>query len=133
MTKRRSIQGYLDMGKPRIPPLPTNILMTDRVSGTVYHLTYTGSLGTLALSLSTTPVPRQFLTFGPHAGPYLNGRVRLFISGGALSAEEVGGGDLPVYNMRVMCRRGNSSLVLEITASNNWKTGDALTYTEVQL
>lgn len=41
---RRTINGYLDMGKIRIPPLPEQIVMTDRADGTLWLLSHNNTI-----------------------------------------------------------------------------------------
>lgn len=123
--------GYLDMGRPRVPPLPLNILIQDRVTGTFYHLTHTGTPGSLSVSLSATlPAAPDKVIFGPFEGPYVSGRARLYVSSGALQSE-LAPEDL--RQLRVLTRRGNERTFLEITVPGNWKTGDPLTFTQVEV
>lgn len=113
--RRRTIQGYMDFGDLQIPPLPQNICMQGRDNGVFYHLTHTGTAGSLVLSLSTTlPTQPDTVFYGPHAGPYLAGDIRLYITGGSLIYETVSP-DL-VFNQRVLTRRGTETTMLEILA-----------------
>lgn len=131
---RRQINGYVDMGQPQIPPRPNYIVMTDRSNGTDYVLAYTGGTGTATIAPSATmPRSPDVSRFGAYDGPYLNGAVRLYMSGGTLTGEAIDPADLPVNTPRVFARKGNSRLLLEVLAPEGWEPGDALTYTEVQL
>ena len=92
---RRRINGYTDIGKPFIPPIPHGVAMTDRGTGTVYLLTEstTDVNGDRRLSI-TTPLPASYRTntLDPNAGPYLDigiGQVRLFIRDGRLGFEDM--------------------------------------------
>jgi hypothetical protein len=130
---RQRFDGYIYWGRPRIPPLPQNIVMEDRVTGTQYFLTHTGSLGSLVFEVSTTiPTKPDTLFYGPHDGPYLPGNVRLFVQNGALDGEPVVLPDLPVSNHRVLTRRANERFGLEVTLPDSWEQGDPFTYTEVE-
>lgn len=127
---RRTIQGYLDMGRPRVPPLPQFIVMVDRVDSLRRVLTHDGS----TVSLSTTiPSGKDVTIFGPYEGPYINGNIRLFSSSGVLSAVEVDVLIARYYNQRVYARLGVSRTLIDVTAPETWKNGDVLVYTIVTL
>lgn len=128
-----SFRGYFSWDRPRVPPLPQNIVMQDRVTGTRYFLTHLGSPGSLTFTLSTTlPTRPDTIRYGPHDGPYLPGNVRLFIQNGALDGEPVVLPDLPISNQRVLTRRGNDRFGLDITVPLGWQQGQPFTYTEVE-
>lgn len=121
--------GYWNMGRPQVPPLPAFIVMTDRVTGTEYVLTLSGTSPALALSVSSTlPAERLRASYGPYDGPYLNGEIRLYISNGAL-ASEVPWPKPGNWNARVFARRSNERTLLEITSD----ASGTLTYTEVEV
>lgn len=122
------VRGLWNMGRPQVPPLPMWIVMEDRATGIQYVLKHTGDPGSLVLDLSTTLPARNRAVYGPYEGPYLNGRVRLYIENGTLSSEV----PFPApgnWGPRVFARRANQRLLLEITASAD----GTLSYTEVEV
>lgn len=129
----RRYDGYIDWGRPRIPPPPPNIVMEDRVTGTNYFLTHEGTLGSLVFTLSPTlPTKPDTFYYGPHDGPYLPGSVRLYIQNGTLLGEPVVLPDLPVSNHRVLTRRANDRFGIEVTLPDLWEQDDPFTYTEIE-
>lgn len=131
--ERRIIAGYTDMGGVQIPPLPMFIIMEDRQSTLPYVLTHTGTGLSIVPVLSLTiPNTTEYTFYGPYAGPYLNGNIRLFVSGGLLSAEFAQSSN-KVYNQQIYTRRGNEHQLIRITAPETWVEGDALVYTPIQL
>lgn len=131
--QRRIINGYTSMGKPRVPPLPQFIIMQDRSTADFYVLTHTGVAPALTLEPSLAlPTKPDKVYYGPYDGPYLNGNVRLYLSGGVLSAEFAQGPGLN-YQQRVVSRRGNERDFVEITAPAEWQEGDPLTYTVISV
>lgn len=127
--RRQLINGYTDMGRPRVPPLPQNIVMTDRFNGQQYFLTHTGSAGFLVLELSTN-MPRLSETtiYGPYAGPYYGGYIRLYVQNATLLTERIGPEEYPVQNPLILTRRGNERRFIQITVDDAL----SLVYTEVQ-
>jgi len=124
--KSERVRGYWNLGRPAVPPLPAFVVMTDRVTGTLYVLTYTGASPSLALSVSATIPARNRTVYGPMEGPYLNGNVRLYVSSGSLLSEVL----YPSpgsWGPRVFARLNNQRVLLEITASAD----GTLSYTEV--
>lgn len=118
------------MGAVRVPPLPQFIVMIDRVDGLRRVLTHDGA----TVSLSTTiPAGKELTVFGPYEGPYLNGNIRLYSSSGTLSAVEVDVSIARYYTLAVYARQGNSRTIIEVTAPETWKNGDALVYTPLIL
>lgn len=127
----RRVGSWWNLGRPRVPPLPQNIVIEDRVTGQEWFLSHTGTVPALTAELSATlPVQPDVVRYGPYKGPYLdNGQVRLYVASGVLSGE-FGDGN-PHYNQRVLTRRALERTFLEITAADGWKPGDAFTYTLV--
>lgn len=83
--RRPDWHGFKDMGRIRIPPLPSAIHMTDRQTGTVYFLTR--NVTATEIVLSSTPYGKTDRVFyGPHDGPYTDGH-RLYVENGDLLAE----------------------------------------------
>lgn len=129
---RKCIEGYLDMGTPQIPPLPTKIGLTDRVTGDVYYLTTDGVYPALTIVVSTMVVTDNVAgvrVYDAYFGPVVNTNMRLFVSSGTLSVEPLterfvsGQGQT-----RVFARNANTSQAVEVTAP-----GGVLTYTNIQL
>jgi hypothetical protein len=123
------------MGRVRIPPLPQNIVMTERFTGIKYFLTHTGSAGSLALNLSTSiPITPDTTVYGPYDGPYVTGDVRLYIQSATLQAEPIAPGSITAYgSQRVLTRRSNERRFLQISVADNWVPGDSFIYTEIQV
>lgn len=126
--RRQTIGGYLFMGKARIPPLPMNIVMTDRTTGTDYFLSHTGDVGSLVASLSTTiPTKPDTRTYGPYDGPYVDGTIRLYVSNAVLLAERISPADYQIHTQRVLTRSGNGRTFLEVAVADDL----SISYTEV--
>jgi hypothetical protein len=51
----RTIQGYLDMGRPAVPPLPNFFVLTARDNGVQYVLTFTGTAPALTFASEHDP------------------------------------------------------------------------------
>lgn len=131
-TRPRYWQGTFDLGPPRVPPLPLAIMMRARDTGQRFLLSHTGGVGTLVFNLSPTiyTLPDS-VTYGPYAGPYLGGRVRLYVSSGTLQGELLGPAEPIVYSPRTLTRNSFQRRMLEITATSGWNPGDAFTFTEI--
>lgn len=126
--KRQTIEGFLDMGKPQIPPLPTKIALTDRVSGIMYYLGTIGSYPTLTVDISAALVTDRVAgvrNYDAYFGPVVDKHYRLFVSNGLLDVELI---DTDQSQTRIFARNGNSTQAVEVTAP-----GGVLTYTNVQL
>lgn len=125
------VGSWWNLGRPRVPPLPQNIVMEDRDTGQEWFLTHTGTSPALTVELSADlPAQPDVVRYGPYKGPYLsNGQVRLYVASGVLAGEY--GDGLQHYNQRVLTRRALERSFLEITAEDGWMPGDALTYTLV--
>ena len=82
-------RGFLNMGRPRVPPLPAWVKMTDRATDTEYYLTQEGTSPALTLLLTTTvPGDRNRREYFKYTGPYTpDGNWKLYIENGVLSAE----------------------------------------------
>ena len=87
------------MGKARIPPLPLNIVLTDRDDATLWLLSHTTSDGVDYIMLTDTiPTTKDVFTYGPYDGPYLTHEhneqevLRLFVRGQRLGFERVDDG-----------------------------------------
>lgn len=129
---RRTVHGYTDIGRIRIPPLPQYIVMTDRADGTRWLLTYNLSEGpdgdgriSITDMLPSTP---DVLLFGPYDGPYLDGTdqqgrpiIRLLIRSGRLGYEQVMiQGITSIANVRILTRLGLSHIFREIIIPSSW-------------
>lgn len=124
------VRGFWNMGRPRLP-LPGYVVMTDRSTGVDYYLGQEGSPGSMAVSLEhwDGTIRQPFHDYGPDGGPYLNsGRVKLFIDEETLIAEAADG---TISDPRIFTRDGAFGRhVLELSAPDDWQTGDPLVYTE---
>jgi hypothetical protein len=136
----RVIQGYFDLGGIQIPPLPRNIVLTDRSTGTQYLLEYNTSQGMVGLNTaiptlgSYNPSPdTQVYAVGEE--PYLdsNNSVRLIVRNGVLGYDYT----LPQRNVTAQSQgllylRTTLPLpqtVVILTLSSIWKLpGDPLSY-----
>lgn len=128
----KRVGGYWNLGRPRVPPLPQNIVMTDRVSGQEWFLTHTGTAPSLTAELSASlPSQPDTVVYGPYKGPYLNGGlIRLYVASGVLLAE-YSLDQAVIYNQRVLTRRALERTFLELSAPDGWAPGDPLTETLV--
>lgn len=127
--KRQTIEGYLDMGKPFIPPPPAKIALVDRSNGLTYYLMTSGTYPALAPVVSTIVVTDQIAGVNVYAafnGPVLNTQWRLLSTGGTLSVELIL--DPAASQTRIFARNGNSRSAIELTAP-----GGVLTYTNILL
>lgn len=88
----RTIQGYWDMGSIQIPPLPVNIILTDRADGTLWlieHVTTTDPFppgdGFGRIGITTTlPTKPDKITYAAYEEPYVADGIRLIVRGGRL-------------------------------------------------
>lgn len=134
MNRRIRKYGLTDFGQIQIPPLPQFIVMIDRADQhTPNLLTHLGTPGSLVFVVGfDIPSTSEKVTYGPFAGPYLNGNIRLFVSADTLQGEIVTDGS-GVFNQRILTRRGNETTMLEISAPLTWKPGDPFIFTEITL
>lgn len=118
----------------RIPPLPQQIIMTDRADGTLWLLSYSGDF----VSINNVFSARNDTTiYGPYDGPILadGDRVdcKLLIRGGYLGYEA----ELAPPNRsqaRVMARMGVARIFQEIIVPSTWVgSPDVLGYEEVEI
>jgi hypothetical protein len=136
MIQRRSINGLWNMGRPRVPPLPAAIIMTDRTTGTLYQLSQLGDPGSLTLNVTTTLQQQPDKSFfGPNDGPYLPRTpdlgVRLWLDNGTLKGELY---QPPLISgPRVLTRKAWKRVLLEITVGPDWQPGDPFVFTEIDL
>lgn len=142
--ERRRVQGYIDMGKVRVPPLPQYMVMTDRADGTLWLLSYNltdlnppaDGFGRISITdvLPSTP---DKLIFGPYEGPYVqevtneqgNPIIRLLIRDGHIGYEmpNFGPGVQSLDTARVLTRRGVANILREIVVPLAWRSaGDTL-------
>lgn len=127
----RVVNGFTDMGRPRIPPVPTGIVFTDRDDGTEYLLSHSGGTYTL------TSVPGQFhgKPWGPYDGPTLTspaGLLRLYVASGTLSYELAPEAMAGRRDQRILTRDfSDNATLFELTAPDGWTFGDPLTVTQV--
>lgn len=126
--------GYWNMGRPE-RPLPPYVTMVDRMTGTDYYLSQTGSPGSMTVALVpwTGLIRQAFHDYGADGGPFLNGNIKLFSSNGVLSAELH---DDPVayWDPRIFTRDATKGRhLIEITAPTTWQNGDPLVYTEIDV
>lgn len=85
----RTIQGYWDMGRITIPPVPQNIILTDRDTGTkwlVKHNTAVFSADNLGYISITDTIPTQpdKLVYLAGEEPFVSPNVRLIVRSGVL-------------------------------------------------
>lgn len=118
----------------RIPPLPQQIIMTDRDDGTLWLLTYSGDH--IAIN-SVFNARNDTTTYGPYDGPILSdgehNDVRLLVRGGYLGYEA---DPAPPnrFQARVMARLGVSRTFFEIIVPSTWVgSPDVLGYEEVEI
>jgi hypothetical protein len=107
------IDGEMDMGRYRTPPMPNYLILTDRVTGQEMAL-----LNNDELTAVVPTVPLTIWTsrayFGPQEGPY-SGDWRLYLSNGALAFEYAPGYSSPM----ILTRNAFQPTVLQITADTN--------------
>src|SRR5262245_52254782 len=93
MMTRRTVQGYLDMGRIQIPPLPQNIILTDRADGTQWLLSHSDRTepssdgeGHIAIISNFHLTDSDYVIYGAYDEPVLkeDPRVRLIVRGGRL-------------------------------------------------
>lgn len=135
IAQRRTVNGYLDMGRPQIPPLPPYTVFTDRADGeTQWLLTFEGTAPDYVVVLDDDlPRTPDVEFYDPFDGPYLRrGTVRLFVSDGVLQAEAVAEqADGHITNRRIFARVGRTKVWLEITVPDDWEDGDPIVITPV--
>lgn len=130
-----------DSNRPRIPPLPQFIVMTDRADGTEWVLTHDVTGEYIAINDHGLDIVGDKLgqwtdvvRYGPYEGPYVKDPVakpdvaiqpqfRLLIRGGYLGFEQV---DEPpskreIQNARILTRRGVSRTIREILVPQVFK------------
>lgn len=127
--------GYTDLGKPRVPPLPQRIILTDRADGTrwllTFNLTPSTSDGYGHISITDT-IPRSFdqdyFEYGAYDGPYVpgsGGGARLLVRSGRLGFDD---GPIPQgisddNQGRIFARVGLQRGFREIIIPSTWKAG----------
>lgn len=125
-------RGFWNLGRPRVPPLPSWVKMRDRVTGTEYYLGMTGTSPALALSLTTeTPSDPNVREFFAYTGPYTpDGEWKLKIENGVLGAEAAPDPEF-VRNRdaQAFARRGVETTILRIDVDAD----GVVTTTEVEL
>lgn len=125
--------------RPRSPPLPQFIVLTDRADGTLWVLSHdiTGeyiAINDLGLlinpAVSSTIRRTDFLVYGAFDGPIVPDRPtnpvgqnakqkRLLVRGGYLGYEDT---EPKVEQGRVMTRRSVSRILREIIVPTTWRT-----------
>lgn len=135
LKQRRRVQGYTDLGRIRIPPLPQYTIMTDRADGTKWLLqwntTHFSIDGNGYISITTVlPSTPDKLIYGPYEGPFVqeqnaaqgNPVLRLLIRGGRLGYESLQDqGVQSIDNPRVLTRRVGSNTLREVVVPLVWK------------
>lgn len=129
--QRRMVNGYLDMGRITIPPLPVHIILTDRDDGTLWHLSYTltppavDGYGYITLN-SDIPTDPMRRIFDAYDGPVLadSPQVKLMVRGGNLGYD---GSELPVWlhdrdQARIFARIQNLVALREIVLGTTWRS-----------
>lgn len=125
-------RGFWNLGRPRVPPLPSWVKMRDRATSIDYYLTMTGSSPALALSLTTdVPADKNVREFFMYTGPYTpDGEWKLYIENGVLAAEAA---PAPSFvrnrDAQAFARRAYETTLLRIDVN----AGGALTTTEVEI
>lgn len=135
LRERRQVQGYTDLGRIRIPPLPPYIIMTDRDTGTLWllswNLTTASQDGKGYVSITDViPSTPDKLVYGPYDGPYVQEQnaaqgspvIRLLIRGSRLGYEMVSTQSLAsIDNQPVLTRQGLVFSFREIIVPATWK------------
>lgn len=104
------INGEFYMGRPRTPPMPPRIAMTDWLTGQVSVLSHDAT-GQFLVLAAVDPLWPDVNVYGPYDGPYTNG-YRLYLESGCLIAEAA-----PDFTSAyTLTRRGFDTTVLRITA-----------------
>jgi hypothetical protein len=149
--KRRSVGGYLDMGRIRIPPLPASIVLTDRAepcapgceeeqcldgcefAGKLWLLSYSTSLPTFTadglgrISITDVLPTQDYVVYPAYGEPYLTEepRLRLIVRGGRIGYElvELGQGEIDRDQARLRVRKAGtlSSVFREIIVPDSWE------------
>lgn len=139
--QRVTVDGYLFMGRARVPPKIFGIAMTDRDTGTVYWLKIVTTGGADYVAVET-PVPSVFQgkTFPAFEGPQIRVtqhnetlHLRLLLRAGFLGYEVVTDarelGMRPIVIKDVEEARPATDKVYEIiTVAGNFQDGDVLAY-----
>ena len=129
---RKQVNGYLDMGKPFIPPEPRGVILEDRVTGTLYGVTDNTTTGGI---LSTTVQARWNVNaYGPFAGPRidtLGSQVRLYVSSAVLLYEEVAAGDPVTSQNQIITRRSGTTRDAWQATAVSALSGGTITWTKV--
>lgn len=144
--RRRIVRGYLDMGRAEVPPLPQNIVLTDRDDGTLWQLSHNTVIHSLdGVGHISIKDPSSFNSrpYGSHIypafeGPLLgtNPTVRLLVRNGHLGYEI---SPLPAHhtdrdNAPVFTRNVNQREVREIVVPTTWRVaGDVLGWVPTSL
>lgn len=118
------IDGYTYMGRPRVPPLPNRIALTDRTTGETKVLSHDVGASNLVLADVTTSMS-DITHFGMHDGPY-SGDYRLYLNNGTLAFEYAPG----YASSRILTRRAFDTTVLELTVD---LTNGSVVYTQIDL
>lgn len=141
---RRVVQGYVDFGGIRIPPLPLNIILTDRDDGTLWYLTYNttepssddeGYISiTDTLPTNTNHNPQRI--FEAYDELYIfdnwdRPMLRLFVRGGYLGYETVtrGEGEAAISNTPTFARKGLENTYRKIYTPSDWHNHNPEGYT----
>jgi hypothetical protein len=126
----RNYHGYFNMGKPRFPPLPSFILMEDRVTGTIWALSREINEGVERVALrSEYPkgiFQHEVAFYRAFEGPYIAKPVpiRLLVHNGSLGYEAA---EPPkVHSPRILTRKGVERRVSEIFLPAGFMLGDVL-------
>jgi len=138
-----------NMKNIREPPLPANVVLTDRADGTLWHLSFTTTppgpdgLGYITLNSALPVLPnKDIVVYGAWDGPVMSMRdprnglefqAQLLVRGGYLGFEV----DTDLYPItgrsqaRVMARRSLQKSGREIIFPGNWPVYEALAWVEV--
>ena len=106
------------MGRVRVPPLPSRIVLTDRADGTLWILTHEADGSHVGIESTIPANAKDLHTYPANVGPVLPTvpEARLLVRGGFLGYEETA---LPRATTdrdqaRILTRRGVQSIVLEV-------------------